>query len=740
MSGKANSTGKRSRKKSTRKTTKKTKPRKDKQTFGKINTSDVETRVVEIAESTGRTEQEVLDEMFGDGWLTVMIEEGGRTRIDASQLYAKKPVTKDKASECERLRNTFAPIASCIKYARDQILAGGIEALISDPTNKHQKDVKERITNLIDDIHQDRYTRGLYTLMAIMVDLALTTGIGAAEICFDKENFDFWDYATISEEQKQMIEVLQKKEKDGTKTAEYILIETKEPSWSDLKGIVRLKISHNARKRFKLYRDPKTWQAKYWSVDEAVNKDNEAMTTQGIRISLRTFKQEKPNAVYMHPWQVFWLVLNRKNYSEMGDGIISEVLTSALLLEKILKAVGEGIHRAGNKKYFIICGTEKRQWSGPYIRNMLQQLKEASQKNWSTIPAPAGFDIKDIGGDVFEADKVVNYFKKIVARGIGVPAKVLGVEVRDEPHYGFEVMREQLRMAIKYQLFQTHLWCNLGKKAMTKQGGSTTPIYIPNPRFKDETLLSFPERIELLFKGFNVANPFNPLIKLKAEREYCKLMGWDEVLLPTQEQLKKELEELEKAKLKEPITPVKEKRQGEPEPQTKERQEKRLEGMTDKHPEKDKSRPQGKTRIPKEVQEAVPETVVEPQPVEVREVEVVRKIVTPTDEIMMELAKERTELARKQKELADLQTKFAEEDNKRKQRKIQKEIDKVNVEIDKKKMEIEKMKKETEKIETETDEIIKTHEEKRKTMKEIQEQVKKEKEFMGDKEEDGGEE
>ena len=726
------------KKKSTKKTKKTT-----------VNVSDVEARIAEVAKATDKTEQVVLEEMFGDGWLTVMIEESGSARIDASQLYAKKPDIKNRPSECERLRNTFAPIATCVKYVRDQLLGGGIEALIDNPKDKHQKDVKERITKLIDNIHQDRYTRGLFTLTSIMVDLALTTGVSAAEICFDKEKLDFWDYATISEEQKQMIEISrEKKEKrGGTKTAEYILIETKEPSWGGLKGIVRFKIAHNARKRFKLYRDPKTWQAKYWSVDETVKKDNEAMTTQGIRISLRTFKQEKPNAVYMHPWQLFWLNLNRKNYSEMGESIIDEVLMSALLLEKILKAVGEGIYRAGNKKYFIICGTEKRQWSGPYIRNMLQQLKEASQKNWSTIPAPAGFDIKDIGGDVFEADKVVDYFKKIIARGMGVPAKVLGVEIRDEPHYGYEIMREQLRMAIKYQLFETHLWCEFGQKTRGKQGGKASkPVYVPNPRFKDESLLSFPERIELLFKGFNVANPFNPLIKLRAEREYCKLMGWDEILLPTQEELKAELDELERqAKEKmekgksEEEKPAGEKRQGKPEPQTKERQEKRLKGMTQKHPEKGKARSQGGTRIPKEVQESVVGPVVENKS-EVKEVEVIRKVVTPTDEIMIELAGERIDLARKQKELTALQKKFAEEDNKRKQRKIQKDIDKINVEIEAKKVGIEKMKDETEKIKTETNEIVKTHEEKRKTMKEIQEQVKKEEEFMSGKETAGGEE
>lgn len=710
-------------KKKVRKTT-----RKDRKTAGKITTKDIEARVIGEAKSSGKTEKEVLDEMFGDGWLTVMIEESGTAHIDASQLYVKEQAVKNTAAECKRLRNTFAPIASCVDYVKKQLLAGGIEVIIDNLKDKHQIDVKEHIMKFINNVHQDRYTRGLFTILAIMVDLALTTGVSAAEICFDLKNLDFWNYAEIDEEAKQQILIAKKKKRT---TAEYILIKTKEPNWKDLKGIVRLKIANNVSNRFKLYRDPKTWEAKYWSIDEPIKKKDEIITSQGIRISLKTFRPEKPNVTYMHPWQVFWLNLNRKDYSEMSESIITEVLSSALLLEKIMKAVGEGIHRAGNKKYFIICGSEKRRWSDRYIRNMLQQLKEASQKNWSTIPAPAGFDIKDMGGEVFEAENVVAYFKKIIARGMKVPAKVLGVEVRDEPYYSYEIMKEQLRMAIKYQLFETHLWCKFGEKTRGKQGGkSTSPIYVPEVRFKDEALLSFSDRIELLFKGFNVANPFSPYTKLKAETEYCRLMGWDDVILPTQEGLKKILDEAEKeekakkeAKEKETVGPEG-KRQGPPEPQTRERQEKRLEGATKKHPEKGKARPQGETRKPKEVQESV--SVSEPPKQEVL-IKVVTEskptdivVKTPLDDLMADLVK-------KQQEKVDLEKNLSEEEGKRKQKKTQTEIDKIVVEIEQLTAEIEKIKVEGEKIKAETKEVAKTQERKRKVTEEIQRQYADEK-------------
>ena len=49
----------------------------------------------------------------------------------------------------------------------------------------------------------------------------------------------------------------------------------------------------------------------------------------------------------------------------------------------------------------MVCGTAKAPWGTPYIRNALKQFEEASRKNWATIPVPAGFDIKEMGGEVF---------------------------------------------------------------------------------------------------------------------------------------------------------------------------------------------------------------------------------------------------------------------------------------------------------------------------------------------------
>jgi len=180
--------------------TKASKSGKTQKKSNKVTTADIASRIKTIAKTAGRGEQEVLEDMFADGFLTVMIEEsGGTARIDASQLYAKESKIKDKPSECQRLRDTFAPVSSCLKYVRDQILASGIDVIIDNPKDKHQIDTKEKLTMFIENVHQDRYTRGLYILLSIMVDEALTTGVSAAEVCYEKPDLNFWDYASINE-------------------------------------------------------------------------------------------------------------------------------------------------------------------------------------------------------------------------------------------------------------------------------------------------------------------------------------------------------------------------------------------------------------------------------------------------------------------------------------------------------------------------------------------------------------
>jgi hypothetical protein len=241
-------------------------------------------------------------------------------------------------------------------------------------------------------------------------------------------------------------------------------------------------------------------------------------------------------------------------------------------------------------------------------------MKEAKEKNWSTIPMPMGFDLKEMGGEVFDAKEVVDYFLQMTAKGMNCPAKVLGIEVREEESFSYQLYKNNLISAIRNQLFKRHIWALHGK-TKKKQGGTEEESFIPFPRIKVEELLSLKDRIKIFQDLLNVANPIDPIIKKKSELELCKILGWYDAIEDMStlneyadelEKAKKEMEKQLKEKAKSPAegvptnNPLGEKRQGDPKPQTVEQQQNRLEGMQNKGSSgKGQSQDLGGTRIPK---------------------------------------------------------------------------------------------------------------------------------------------
>jgi hypothetical protein len=248
-------------------------------------------------------------------------------------------------------------------------------------------------------------------------------------------------------------------------------------------------------------------------------------------------------------------------------------------------------------------------------------LKEAGEKGWSTIPVPAGFDIKEAGGTVFEAQNVIDYFLRIIASTMHVPVSVVGVETRELPQTekSDDLLRykEAFKTAIETQLFKLLIWTKYGDKKV-KQGGAKDPQYLPEIRFRVEELMDGSNRLKMCKEILNVANPVRPETKLEVERDICKIMGYD-VLLPSQEQYKKDLEKAEaemKKKLAEnpaqageekPVSPTGEKFQGPPKPQTEEQQQKRLDkGVNVRKAGSAKGKKESKTDT---FQESVPEVI-----------------------------------------------------------------------------------------------------------------------------------
>ena len=724
--------------------------------------SDLETYVRKEVERTGKSKEVIIEETFHDGWLSVSETDEG-FKVDTSQLFKGDP-PKDPLSECRRLRKEFGPISAAVDYVKDIILGGGIDVFIKEPKDEHQKKLKEELLEWMRLVYQDNYTRKFSEIANILVDEALTVGFAAAEIVYaikPKNNSFFDDYT------KPITQSIMTKQGEKFVKQDVVTYDITEPDWKDLQGISRLKILRDAINRLKLYRTP-SWEANYLTLDEPnQTPQNMPVESQIVAQSLNKtaqINQGKPSAILL-PWQVFSLALNRREWDEKGVSIILPALSTVQLLEKIMKAVGEGIHRAGNKKYFIVCGTEKRPWSPVHIRNLLSQLKEASEKSWSTIPVPSGFDIKEAGGEVFEAQNAVDYFLRIIAGSLHISPSVLGVDFKeivksDVPHYTYRRMQDAFRTAIETQVFRLHIWAKFGAKR-GKQGGHEDPQYIPEARIKSEALLSEQAKLAMHIQILNVANPVRPEVKLEVERDIAALMGWD-ILLPTQEEYKTEMDKADaelKAQLAAKATKAEipsveqpqvdgEKFQGPPKPPSEEQLAKRQEGGVNVRKvgsKKGQAKPMGDTRMVQEseeeiIDESIEESVCEPQKLEItvktetkpQEVIVKAESHGMTDEIMTELAKERIELAKKQKELTEKEQELAIEESKKHQEKIQSEIENIKIAIEEtrrtieqKTFEMEKTKAETERIKMESDEIKKTHEAETEKIKIESEEIKK---------------
>lgn len=600
------------------------------------NLDNFEQYVTQEADRQHKSVKTVIEETFKDGYLMWSVEEsassGGAVGQTAPILTAwAMPQDANDVDEHRRLRKEFTPVARAIDYLRAMIMGNNLDVLIDDPEDKNKLELKEELQEFMRTIYQDQYTTSLYSLISIMLDEALTVGCSGSEIRYE-EPITFEDY--VLSVQASTLPVA----KSSTGAKEYLFYKSKEPDWKDLKGILQLKLLKNSAGRMKLYRDPRTWEANYWTLDEILSSGDTAMAIHQVNL-----KADSGQAVKFHPWQVFWLNINRKEFDERGISVIEPVKKTAVLLEKILNSVGEGIYRAGNKKYFIVCGTEKRPWSKPHIRNVMQQIQEMGKRNWTNIPVPYGFDIKDIGGQVFEADAITHTLMEIIAQGMHVPLSVMmparqspeGAKAQSDTSFlEIERMRHEFKQAIEQQLFKKQLWCKHGK-TRTKQGGAVGPMYVPELEQSTKGLQSPIERLETIVKILNVANPVDPQVKLEIDREFAKILGYDMIKMKTQEDLRKELEvmqkqkeeqekmSLEKTKLdiknakeqpkEQPSSSPFGKQQGKPQAPSKDKQEKRLAGGVNVS-KKGQSKPMGSSRVPKEskgIKETVEEEVTE---------------------------------------------------------------------------------------------------------------------------------
>ena len=518
---------------------------------------------------------------------------------------------------------------------------GGFIVQTNDPNDKHKIMTRDEVKQFCRDVYQDQYTTGLDNILDIMMDTALTDGCSAAEIVYDEE-VEFMDYVSGFEN-------VVMKDKEGKDKVVKVMT-PKEPDWhGTLKRITRLKIIDDAYNRLRPYRHPKSGEVLFWSLDEKVKSE------------WTNKKTIAKNSIKFHPWEIFWLSWNQRGTNLKGMSLIQPVYTIAKFVQAIQKAVGVGFNRWANKKYFFVLGTEKRPWSKPAQTAFLKAMGQMIKNNYIGIPVPAGFDIKNIGGEgtVFEGQNLLNYLTGQICTGMQYPREFLEVGKGTQSasssswlawtvRYGRN--QRQVKRAIEQQLFKRQLWCLHGKKyRVSKKGVPRTEqeqrdVYIPKLQWRAEGRWHRERKMELLTSTLNVANPADPPLKLGVEKLMCDILGlgeldWETTIklheirtesqlleaklnkLTAEAKLKeaeelgvegllKRLKEREKAKLAQPVgeKPVK----VPTEEELTRRGEERLAGgvsRTDRGAptQKGKARPMGGTREPKRVAETIPQ-------------------------------------------------------------------------------------------------------------------------------------
>jgi len=176
------------------------------------------------------------------------------------------------------------------------------------------------------------------------------------------------------------------------------------------------------------------------------------------------------------------------------------------------------------------------------------------KNNWTGIPVPQGFDVKEIGGEVFQGRDILDHFISMIAAGMNYPRDFLEfgrTRAGDKAWLAWQVKygsaQRQVRRAIEQQLIEKHLWCKVGKiYRVPKQGvepknREKRPIYVPKIRWKAEGRWQQKEELESLQGWLNVANPVGPEFKLGIEKRAADILGLGEIEFPTFAELRREL-------------------------------------------------------------------------------------------------------------------------------------------------------------------------------------------------------
>lgn len=496
----------------------------------------------EEAKVRGCTPQEVASDLFSREFALIEFDEAkGEASMTmyagTKEVAIKDMKPEDLMKEYKDLRENFAPVSAGIEYHKTFLCGSGFDVISNDPRDKHKVEMRDEIQKLCRNVHMDYYRQGLDKLSFILADDVLTFGMAAAEIIYKKViNFeDFADPKTIAMP-------------DGTKKKVW---ETRMPTqgeWKSFKGIDRLKIIEDANSRLQEYIDPKTFETKYWTLDAKVRK------TLSEEIAEKVGVTKKNKGSLFHPFEIFWLSWNTRGTKLKGESIIRPALEIARLVRRIQKAIGKGFDRWADRKYFFVCGTEKRPWNKNAQRRFVKYLELMIKNHWSGVPVPAGFDVKDIGGQVFEGTNILNHLINMICAAMNYPRDFLEqgkTRSGDKAWLAWQVKygsnQRMYRRDIENQLFQKHLWCKFGftyrvpKQNVDKKDQEKRDIYIPKIMWKAEGRWQKAEETKSLQGWLNVANPIGPEFKLAVEKRGAEILGFGSIQFPSHAELRKQI-------------------------------------------------------------------------------------------------------------------------------------------------------------------------------------------------------
>ncbi len=206
--------------------------------------------------------------------------------------------------------------------------------------------------------------------------------------------------------------------------------------------------------------------------------------------------------------------------------------------------LGVSMDRWADKKFFFILGDARqgRSWSKEAIRNFLSDMQEMTKKNKSGIPVNAGFDIKEIGGEIYDGGSIIDHMISLICAGMKYPKSFLEPgksSEGDKAWLAWQVIygrqQAQLKKAVEHQLWEKHLYCKVGmKRTIPKQGVEkskqpTEKIYIPQLEWSSEGRWYQETKLKILKDWLNVANPITPQLKIAIEVDAAKTLGYSEL-------------------------------------------------------------------------------------------------------------------------------------------------------------------------------------------------------------------